>query len=159
VLGTAPAATADASGRPVWTFTLDSGATKNLDIGLRLPANTGTFTANISIDSARNDLATPFSKFITLSVESADTVAPRVAGELSALVVSSSDKSDRDHAVSSIRAAQASLAAGQSDKAIDQLVDAAERLLKITSVDITPYRVEVDRLLQEAEARWFIAQP
>jgi len=159
VLGTAPAATPDASGRPVWTFTLDSGATKNLDVGLRLPANTGTFTANISIDSARNDLATPFSKFITLSVESADTVAPRVAGELSALAVSSSEKSDRDQAVSSIRAAQASLAAGASDMAIDQLVEASERLLKITSVDITAYRVEVDRLLQEAEARWFIAQP
>jgi hypothetical protein len=159
VLGTAPAATSDASGRPVWTFMLESGATKNLDIGLRLPANTGSFTANISIDSARGDLATPFSTFATLTVESADTVAPRVAGALSALSVSSSDKSDRDHAVSSIRAAQASLASGQSEKAIDQLIDASERLLKITSADITPYRVEVDRLLQEAEARWFIAQP
>ncbi len=159
VLGTAPAATPDASSRPVWIFTLDSGATKNLDIGLRLPANTGSFTASITIDSARNDLAAPFSTLATLSVESADTVAPRVAGKLSALGVSSSDKSDRDHAVSSIRAAQASLAAGASDKAIEQLIDASERLLKITSVDIMPYRVEVDRLLQEAEARWFIAQP
>ncbi len=58
VLGTASAAPADASGYPVWTFTLDSGATKNLDVGLRLPANIGSFTANISIDSARGDLAT-----------------------------------------------------------------------------------------------------
>ena len=61
--------------------------------------------------------------------------------------------------MSAIRAAQASLAAGAPDKAIEQLVDAAERLLKITSANVTPYRVEVDRLLQEAEARWFIAQP
>ena len=159
VLGTAPAATPDASGRPLWTFTLDSGATKNLEIGLHLPANTGGFTGNISIDSARNDLATPFSASVTLSVESADTVAQRVAGELSALAVSSSDKSDRDHAVSSIQAAQASLAARDSDQAIGLLIDASERLLKITGVDVTPYRVEVDRLLQEAEARWFIAQP
>jgi hypothetical protein len=159
VLGTVPAATPDASGRPVWTFTLDSGATKNLDVGLRLPANTGSFTANISIDSARNDLATPFSKFVTLSVESADTVAPRVAGELSALTVSSNDKSDRDHAISSIRAAQASLASGQSERAIDQLIEASERLLKITSADVSAQRVQVDRLLQEAEVRWFIAQP
>jgi len=159
VLGTAPAATPDASGRPLWTFTLDSGATKNLEIGLRLPANTGGFTGNISIDSARNDLATPFSASVTLSVESADTVAQRVPGELSALAVSSSDKSDRDHAVSSIQAAQASLGARDSDQAIGLLIDASERLLKITSVDVTPYRVEVDRLLQEAEARWFIAQP
>jgi len=159
VLGTAPVATPDASGRAVWNLTLDSGATKNLDVALRLPANTGSFTANISIDSPRNDLATPFSKSFTLSVESADTVAPRVAGELSALNVSSNDKSDRDHAVSSIRAAQASLAAGDSAKAVGLLIDASERLLKITSVDVTSYRVEVDQLLQEAEARWFIAQP
>jgi hypothetical protein len=159
VLGTAPAATADASGRPVWTFTFDSGATKNLDVGLRLPANTGSFTANISIDSVRNDLTTPFSKSVTLSVESADTVAPRVAGELSALVVSSNDKSDRDRAVSSIRAAQASMTSGAFEQAIGQLIDAGERLLKITSVDVSAQRVEVDRLLQEAEVRWFIAQP
>ena len=160
VLGTAPAATPDASGRPVWTFTLASGATKNLDIGLRLPANTGSFTANISIDSARNDLVTPFSTFVTLSVESADTVAPRVAAELAALnITASSDKSDRDHAVSSIRAAQASMTSGAYEQAIGQLIDASEHLLKITSADVSAQRVEVDRLLQEAEARWFIAQP
>jgi hypothetical protein len=151
--------TPDASGRPVWTFTFDSGATKNLDIGLRLPANTGSFKATISVDSARNDLATPFSKFITLPVESADTVAPRVAGELSALVVSPNDKSDRDHAVSSIRAAQASMTSGAYEQAIGQLIDASERLLKITSVDVSAQRVEVDRLLQEAQVRWFLAQP
>jgi hypothetical protein len=159
VLGTAPAATADASGRPVWTFTLDSGATKNLDIALRLPADTGSFSANLSIDSTRNDLATPFSTFVTLSVESADTVAPRVVNELSALSVASNDRSDRDRAVSLIRAAQASLAAGASGKAIDQLTEAAERLMKIGSVDVSVQRVEVARLLQEAEVRWFLAQP
>lgn len=159
VLGTAPAASADASGRPVWSFTLDSGATKNLDVALSLPAGTGSFTANISIDSTRNDLATPFSTSVTLSVESADTVAPRVAAELAALAVSSNDKSDRDRAISLIQAAQASLAAGAAGRAIDQLVEAAERLMKIASVDVSAQRVEVDRLLQEAQVRWFLAQP
>jgi len=157
VLGTAPKADPDVTNRPVWSFSLLSGATQNLDIALRLPANTGSFTANISID--RSDLTTPFSKSFTLSVESADTVAPRVAGELSVLNVSSNDKADRDHAVTSIQAAQASLAAGDSAKAIGLLIDASERLLKITSADVSTQRVEVDRLLQEAEARWFIAQP
>jgi hypothetical protein len=143
----------------VWTFTLDSGATKNLDIGLRLPADTGSFTASISIDSTRNDLATPFSTVATLSVESADTVAPRIVSELSELSVSPNDRSDRDRAVSLIRAAQASLAAGSSSKAIDQLTDAAGWLMKINSVDVSAQRVEVGRLLQEAEVRWFLTQP
>jgi hypothetical protein len=159
VLGTAPGSTPDSSGRPVWSFSLASGATQNLDIGLRLPAGTGTFTASISINSARGDLATPFSTSATLNVESADTVAPRVAGELSALTVASNEKSDRTKAVSDIQAAQASLAAGASDQAIALLIDAAGHLVNITSVDVTAYRVEVDRLLQEAETRWAASQP
>jgi hypothetical protein len=158
VLGAAPVAQPDAIGRPVWSFALDSGATKNLDIGLRLPAATGSFSASLSVNLSTG-LPSPFTSFTTLVVESAESVAPRVVRELSALNVSSSDKSDRDHAISSIRAAQASLSAGASEKAIGQLVDASKRLLKITSVDVSAQRVEVDRLLQEAEVRWFIAQP
>ncbi len=160
VLATAPAVDVPPppSGRPVWSFTLDSGATKNLDIGLRLPAATGSFSASLSVD-LNTGLPSPFTSFVTLAVESSDTVAPRAAGELSALAVSSNERSDRDHAVSSIRAAQASMTAGAYEQAIDQLIDAAEHLLKITSVDVSAQRVEVDRLLQEAEVRWFIAQP
>jgi hypothetical protein len=158
VLGTAPAAQPDAIGRPVWSFALDSGATKNLDIGLRLPAATGTFSASLSVDLSTG-LPSPLTSFTTLAVESADKVAPRVVSELSALTVSSNDKSDRDHAVASIRAAQASLAVGAYYKAIDQLVDASGWLLKITSADVSAQRVEVDRLLQEAQVRWFLAQP
>ncbi len=158
VLATAPEAKKDESDRPVWTFTLDSGATKNLDVGLRLPAVTGSFSASLSVDLSTG-LPSPFTSFVTLAVESADTVAPRVAGELSALAVSSNDKSDRDHAVSSIRAAQASMTSGAYEQAIGQLIDAAEHLLKITSADVSAQRVEVGRMLQEAEARWVIAQP
>ena len=159
VLGTAPGVDVPPSDRPVWTFRLDSGATKNLDIALRLPAVTGSFSASLSVDLSTG-LPSPFTSFVTLAVESADTVAPRVAAELAALnITASSDKSDRDHAVSSIRAAQASMTSGAYEQAIGQLIDAAEHLLKITSADVSAQRVEVDRLLQEAEARWFIAQP
>jgi hypothetical protein len=51
------------------------------------------------------------------------------------------------------------MTSGAFEQAIGQLIDAGERLLKITSVDVSAQRVEVDRLLQEAEVRWFIAQP
>jgi len=143
---------------PVWSFALDSGATKNLDIGLRLPTATGSFSASLSVDLGHRP-ALALHELHNAGGGIAESVAPRVVRELSALVVSSSDRSDRDHAISSIRAAQASLSAGASEKAIDQLVDASERLLKITSVDVSAQRVYVDRLLQEAEVRWFIAQP
>ena len=160
VLGTAPPALPDASGRPVWTFTLDSGATKNLDIGLRLSAASANNTASIAIDSIRNGVAAPYGSFdATLGVESADTVAPRLGTELAAPNLANSDKSDRDHAITSVLAAQRSLAAGAYEEAIGRLIDVAERLLKITSANVSAQRVEVDRLLQEAQVRWFIAQP
>ena len=62
-------------------------------------------------------------------------------------------------AASGVLAAQSSIAAGAYEQAIAQLIDVAERLLKITSANVSAQRVEVDRLLQEAQVRWFIAQP
>ncbi len=160
VLGTAPAAQPDASGRPVWSFTLDSGATKNPDIGLRLSAASANNTASIAINSIRNGVAAPYGSFeVTLSVESADTVAPRLGAELAALNLANSDKSDRDHAITGVLAAQSSLAAGAYEQAIGRLINVAGRLLKITSADVSAQRVEVDRLLQEAQMRWYLAQP
>ena len=161
VLATAPAAAPDASGRSVWSFTLDSGATKDLDIGLRLPAASGTYAANLAIDSIRNGVVSPYDTFnSTLSVESAETVAPRLVNELGALAIPlNGDRSDRNAAILKIQTAISSLAADQHEEAIDKLLEAATRLAKITSVDLSAYRVQVDRLLQEAQVRWFLAQP
>jgi len=144
---------------PGWSFTLDSGATKNLDIALRLPAGTGSFTANISIDSTRNDLATPSAPLSTLSVESADQVAPRVGGgaRSASRLLERQVRSRR--AISLIQRGTGVACRRRRRRAIDQLVEAAERLMKIASVDVSAQRVEVDRLLQEAQVRWFLAQP
>ena len=54
---------------------------------------------------------------------------------------------------------QASLASGAYAQAIGQLLTAAERLLKIASVDVGAQRIEVARLMQEAQVRWVLAQP
>jgi hypothetical protein len=161
VLATAPAAVPDAGGRPIWRFTLDSGATKNLDIGLRLPAVSGSYAANLTIDSIRNGVISPYASFDSaLSVESAETIAPRLVSELGALAITQNgERSDRNVAVSKIQAASSSLAADRYEEAIEKLLEVAARLAKITSVDVRAYRVQVDRLLQEAQVRWFLAQP
>jgi len=161
VLATAPAVVPDASGRPVWTFTLDSGATKKLDIGLRLPAVSGSYAASLTIDSIRDGVISPHAGLDSaLSVESAETIAPRLVSELEALAISQhGERSDRNAAVSKIQAASSSLAADQCEEAIEKLLEAAARLAKITSVDVRAYRVQIARLLQEAQVRWFIAQP
>jgi hypothetical protein len=161
VLATAPAAAHDARDRPLWNFTLDSGATKNLDIGLRLPAVSGSYTASLTIDSVRNGVTSHYGSFdTTLSVGSAETDAPRLVSELGALAITQiGDRSNRNAAVSKIQAASRSLAADQYEEAIETLLEAAARLAKITSVDVRAYRVQVDRLLQEAQVRWFLAQP
>ena len=161
VLSTAPAATADSSGRPVWTFTLDSGATRDLEAGLRLPEADGSYTANLAIDSIRNGITTPYGSFdLTLSVETAEVITTRVVADLSALTnLAPSDRNDRDIAVSSIQAARSALAAGDYDGAIAQLLTATERLLKITSASVVPQRVDTARILQEAQIRWAQTQP
>jgi hypothetical protein len=80
--------------------------------------------------------------------------------ELGALAISQNgERSDRNAAVSKIQAASRSLAADRYEEAIEKLLEAAARLVKITSVDVRAYRVQVDRLLQEAQVRWFLAQP
>jgi hypothetical protein len=160
VLGTAPAATADANGNPVWTFTLPEDATQDLLAALRLPADSGTHHASVRVESIRNGNVTLYGTFpATLAVEAADVVAPRVIDGLAALAVSSHDKSDRTHAIWHLYAAQWHLGSGNLEWAIGHLVEAADALLRITSADVTPYRLDVARLLKEAEARWAAAQP
>ena len=43
--------------------------------------------------------------------------------------------------------------------AIWKLLGAGELLMKITSANVTPQRVDVARLLQDAEIRWAGTQP
>jgi hypothetical protein len=161
VLSTAPAATPDASGRPVWSFTLESGATRDLDAGLRLPEADGSYTATLAIDSVRNGVSTPYGSFdLGLSVETAEVTAARAVAELSALAnLAPSDRNDRDIAVASIQAAQGALAAGDYEAAIAQLITASARLLMITSANLTPQRVDTARILQQAQIRWAQTQP
>jgi len=132
-----------------------------LDIGLRLPAVSGSYAASLTIDSIRDGVISPHASLDSaLSVESAETIAPRLVSELEALAMSQhGERSDRNAAVSKIQAASSSLAADQCEEAIEKLLEAAARLAKITSVDVRAYRVQIDRLLQEAQVRWFIAQP
>jgi len=151
----------DASGRQVWSFTLDSGATTKLDIGLRLPAVSGSYVASLTIDSIRSGVISPYASLDSaFSVESADTVVPRLVSELGALAITQNgERFHRITAVSKILAASSLLAADRYEEAIEKLLEAAARLAKITSVDVRAYRVQVDRLLQEAQGRWFLAQP
>jgi hypothetical protein len=161
VLSTKPSTGNDANGRPVWTFLLDSGATKDLDVGLRLPSTTGTYTASTRIDSIRNGVTLPYGTFdLTLNVESADTIASRIATSLTALSIpSSGDRNDRDNAVYYIQSARNELAQQDYSDAIEKLLKASEWLMKISSVNVGAQRAEVARVLLEAQIRWALAQP
>ena len=87
-------------------------------------------------------------------------VATRVLAELAALgSLSPSDRNDRDIALASIQAAQGALLAGDHEAAIAQLLTATARLLKITSANVLPQRVDTARLLQDAQIRWTGTQP
>ena len=160
VLGTAPAAAPDANGNPVWAFTLPVDGTQDLFAALRLPAQSGTHAASVKVESVRNGIVTTYGTFgTTLAVEASEAVATRVVDGLGALTLASHDKADRMHAIWHLYAAQWHLGAGSHESAIGHLVEAADALLKITSADVAPYRVDTALLLKEAQARWAAAQP
>jgi hypothetical protein len=69
------------------------------------------------------------------------------------------DRNDRDEAIEHIQSAQTKLAQHRYADAIDKLLDGVRQLLKITSADVSAFRLQVDRLLDEAAYRWSLARP
>jgi hypothetical protein len=159
VLSTAPAAVPDANKRPVWSFNLASGAAKELFAGVRLPAASGKYVTSATVQTIRNKVVTTYGTFdVAAAVEGAEVVGPRVIAALKALKVSSKERRDLDHAVSSIHVALSKLASNRYDSAIEELLDAANHLADITSVNATAYRAQIGHMLKEAQARWAKAQ-
>lgn len=160
LLTTAPGAALDASGRPVWTVTLDSGSSADLEASIRLPLAAGTYAVQAAVESIRNGQAKPYNSYnLTLAVTDAATVSGEIVADLQGLTLSIAERQQRDRAVQHVQSAQTKLAAGRYEDAIDELLEAVEDLMKITSVDISAERLGIDRMLDEAGYRWVLALP
>jgi hypothetical protein len=68
--------------------------------------------------------------------------------------VAPNERTPRDKAAADTGAAHAAVAAGRWAEAIDKLLSAIDWLTRITSVDVSARRLDLDAALQEAQWRW-----
>jgi hypothetical protein len=160
LVGTDPAATPDAGGGLVWTLTLGAGQAVDLNASIRLPAAAGSYTAQVKIESIRNTQVTLYNSYsLTVAVSDAAQTNGAVVAGLQGLALSSADQNHRDHVLQHLSSAESKTALGRDEDAIDEFLEALEDLSKITSADVSAYRLQIDRMLDEAEYRWWLALP
>jgi hypothetical protein len=159
LLNTVPAATVDANGNPVWNFTLPASAAKQLQLSMRLPLLTGTYVLPVTVDSIRNGKSKRYGEYsFSWTVAGSDRLLGQVASDLQLLVLNDGEEREaRDKAVVKLQQATSLIGQMKYAEALDALLDAVDRLHKIRSVDVSSYRLSLDRLLQEVGWNWLRA--
>jgi hypothetical protein len=92
---------------------------------------------------------------LTFAVADAGETGPALLSELQALAPASmGERQDRDRAAQQLEQTLIGLGQGEYESAIGALISALDNLTRITSADIAPARLGIDRLLAEAGWRW-----
>jgi len=143
-----------------WNFNLPVSQSKDLTLYLRLPATTGSYTLGTAISSVINGQSSLYGNYpLSLQVDAAAStvVTNKLIADLNTLTFTSNkDRQSRDKAV---KALQDAAAQSRPDRAITNLLDAVDRLREITGWDMSAYRLQIDRWLQELALQWQVAQP
>lgn len=156
LLQTIPNATLDTNGQPSWLFTLPEAATQSLQLSMRLPLLTGTHEALTTIDSIRHDKSRRYGEYAFYwTVAASDIVGGKLVTDLQAMVLSADEEREaRDEAVAHLQQATTLIAQAQYSDALKALLEAVDKLRKISSIDITGYRLSLDSMLQETAWNW-----
>lgn len=144
-----------------WNLNLAVGQTTDLTLALRTPQASGAYTLTTTVDSLWNGQVKPYGSYpLAINVASAMelTATSRLIDDLKALAFTSSkEREARDQAVKALQDAIAKTAQGKNESAIQSLLDAIDKLRRITGRDMSTYRLAVDRWLQELELEWLDA--
>ena len=147
-----------ANGQARWNFNLPAGQSQDLTLYLRLPTSNGSLET--TVNSVKNGQSSLYASYVLpLQVDAAASpaVTSKLLSELNALTFASNkDRQSRDKVV---KALQDAAAQSNPERAITNLLDAVDRLRDITSRDMSAYRLQIDRWLQELGAQWQAAQP
>ena len=151
-----PAATLDANGQPDWFFTLPQAATQSLQLTMRLPLLSGNHKALTTIDSIKNGTPRRYGEYSYYwQVSAADTLGAKLATDLNALVLTNEEEIEaRNAAVARLQRAMNLIAQARYGEAIEALLQAVDQVRRITSVDTSAIRLNLDSLLQETEWNW-----
>lgn len=126
---------------------LAAGKSQLLDLGMRLPFASGTYTLNVAANTVDGSASTQFSvTSYDLAVLAADQALPQLVNALHALTLSQANEQSARKAA--IRAIQHG-----------DFLTAVGALTAISSVDVRSFRVTLDRLIQEQGRQWCTQLP
>ena len=144
-----------------WQLTLAAGETRAIEGALRVAETSGTYAIPVTVTQETNgQTVTIGGASLEIIVTGFGTELPQVISQLqAATILSAPERAARDSAVVKLQAAQTSLAAAAWESAMSSLIDAAALVRGIGSVDLSAQAIAIDRVLQEAERRWWSALP
>ncbi|QYF93557.1 carboxypeptidase regulatory-like domain-containing protein [Massilia sp. PAMC28688] len=147
-----------------WRFTLGKDQNTDLYLSLRAPATAGAHAIDTVVSSVVNGVATKYGPTLTqgFTVKPASQTAVNVKTAIGALVIARTpDRRVRDRALAQFDAAMLAFnrnTASGYDTAIQGLLQVTDMLESLSAVDTTAARLDIDRILREAQWRWSAAQ-
>lgn len=159
VVGMNPAGTLEPGNKVLWQLNLPAGATQGLRAMVRAPLTSGGYSVSQEVSVVRNGQTLPYANS-SQSMTVMDTVNPakQALARLKGLSVSLLEaltlldaKVNLDYGISLFQQ-------GRYHEAVEELGEAANSVRKL-SADLKTERLAIDRLMQEAQYRWYLAQP
>ncbi len=149
------------SAAPRWSISVPAGESRWLEIGLRVPTQSGSPGVRTSVTWRKTDVdILLFDERRTLQVISATQRFESVLTELRALSLADPQQiSQRDAAVAALERARALLNDAKPALAAADLVAAEQTLLNLSAAQPTVPVAEVSNLLNEAALRWQTLNP
>jgi hypothetical protein len=144
-----------------WHVALPANGKQSLEWSVRAPTASGNYSIALALTQIYGSTSAPDgTATIPVVVSGLDASLPALIAQLQALSLSSgSDRSARDGTVAKLQAARSDLNAARWESAIDDLVDAIDKLDNIRAVDTKAYQRTIDNVIKEAEERWWAALP
>ncbi|QTN27476.1 carboxypeptidase regulatory-like domain-containing protein [Rhodoferax sp. AJA081-3] len=143
-----------------WDFSLANGQSKDFTLYLRAPTSNGTHFLGTAVNlmvGGQISLAGSYPFALQVAVASDAAATSKLIADLNALSFTvASDGLNRSQAV---RYLQSAVAQTRPELAITNLISAVDTLRLITSKDMSAYRLQIDRWMQELAYQWQTAQP
>ncbi len=150
VAGAAPTPSVLDTQSAAWDFNLGASQLRSFDLGVRMPSTPTSGIGVLSELSKRNGaLLEPLSNVSqALVIRDASATSTQLIAELNGANLAGGERAARDRAVRDIADALQAQAAQQPLAAIAKWVDAAEEMVRITSVPVASWRLANARLLE-----------
>lgn len=160
VVGTTPQAVLEPGNKVLWKFDLGAGQSVPLQLTLRAPLSTGSYTVGSEMAVVRNGQKQPYASY-SQSFNVMDSLAPAKAAYQKLLSLTGvpfleslnwlSAKVNLDYGIKLYQQ-------GRYHEAVEELGEAANNIRQL-SAPLSAERLAVDRLMQEAQYRWYLTQP